>query len=52
MLEITRGAIWRYLLGIAVGGAWMLSANCTLAQIVQHRLLGRTGLRVLESIHL
>jgi filamentous hemagglutinin family protein len=34
MSGITGGAIWRYLLGTSVGGAWMLSANCTLAQIV------------------
>jgi filamentous hemagglutinin family protein len=33
------GNIWRYLLGIAVGSAWMLTANCALSQIVPDRTL-------------
>jgi filamentous hemagglutinin family protein len=32
-------SIWRYLLGVAVGSAWVLTANCVLAQIVPDRTL-------------
>jgi filamentous hemagglutinin family protein len=33
------GAIWRHLLGIVVGGAWVLTANCVTAQITPDRTL-------------
>jgi filamentous hemagglutinin family protein len=32
-------SIWHYLLGVAVGSAWVLTANCTSAQIVPDRTL-------------
>jgi filamentous hemagglutinin family protein len=32
-------SIWRYLLGIAVGSAWVWTANCALAQIAADRTL-------------
>jgi len=33
------GSIWRQLLGIAVGGAWVFSVNCATAQITPDRTL-------------
>jgi filamentous hemagglutinin family protein len=33
------GSIWRYLLGVAVGSAWVLTANCVKAQITPDRTL-------------
>jgi filamentous hemagglutinin family protein len=33
------GSIWRYLLGLAVGSAWVWTASCAIAQIIPDRTL-------------